>query len=161
MIHSIVLNLQRKVYDNSTKVTDLLKEANIVAKRIPDYKIYEWICSEMQGYAEENVPEYRKIKANICVFNIHKGILYIPGTDSKKMEVSKKIYSSIKQIEDFYYNSQEEYFILKCPILSNKIKNTILEIQREEAKKILVGVRQKLGKWLNEIEKKENKKSYN
>jgi hypothetical protein len=71
---SLVLELQRLCIDSSHEITDLLRQALLVASKLKleDFKL--WINSELNGYQENaKVPEYRMITCNLQVINPMRG----------------------------------------------------------------------------------------
>jgi hypothetical protein len=73
---SLVLELQRKALSNETKVSDLLRMALVVARKLDIGEFEQWINLELNGYNDENddeIPQYRKFQAALKVWNPYRG----------------------------------------------------------------------------------------
>lgn len=73
----IVLELQHEALDKSIRVSDLLRKALLVAKKLKISELESWILSELNGYSNTNkdsFPEYRWISGQIRSFNPYNGM---------------------------------------------------------------------------------------
>jgi AbiTii len=74
---SIVIELQRETLDKESSTTNLLRKALLVAKKLKQTDIVEWIEHEMNGYPHsknaEDYPPYRKVFGVPQVFNPYHG----------------------------------------------------------------------------------------
>ena len=70
---SLVLELQREIYENKIHTQDILRKAYIISRKLNIDSISEWLNLEMNGYEESGVPEYRKIKGIVYGRNPFKG----------------------------------------------------------------------------------------
>lgn len=74
----IVLELQREALDKSTRVSDLLRKALLVARKLKVVDLESWILSELNGYSKgSTVPDYRWVSGEIKTFNPYNG-MWIP-----------------------------------------------------------------------------------
>lgn len=70
IVNSLVLELQSAAWNSEEKVTNLLRKALVVAKKLGVTEFASWIDSEMYGYKETKViPDYRKVTGVIRAFN--------------------------------------------------------------------------------------------
>jgi hypothetical protein len=71
---SIVLELQREASDSSVSVTDILRKALIVARKLGLREFQGWIESELNGYSEpREIPDYRVLHGQLEAWNHMQG----------------------------------------------------------------------------------------
>lgn len=95
----LVLELQRDALDKNIDVSDLLRKAKVVSKKLSICEIEDWINNELSGYStvEDAIPEYREITGTVKVYNpyhgwqpLHFGDAYL-GEDLSKRKISQAI----------------------------------------------------------------------
>lgn len=71
----LVLELQRDALDKEVDVSDLLRKAMVVSRKLRINEISDWISNELSGYPnnEDLIPEYREVRGQIKVFNPYRG----------------------------------------------------------------------------------------
>ncbi len=70
----LVLELQAEALSRETSVSDLLRKALAVSKKLGVSEIEEWINYELKGYPiDSEVPEYRTVHGQIKVWNLYHG----------------------------------------------------------------------------------------
>lgn len=86
----LVLELQRDALDKSVAVSDLLRKALVVARKlkVPDFE--RWVRWELDGYeGSDDIPVYRHIGGELKAFNPYNG--WIPVMlDDRVMEMVTK-----------------------------------------------------------------------
>lgn len=71
---SLVLELQREALDSKAPITDLLRKALVVARKLGIKEFQEWVESELNGYSGGfPLPKYREIKGDLKCFNPYHG----------------------------------------------------------------------------------------
>lgn len=70
---SPVLELQHATLDQSTPVSALLRMAHALAYKLKLTETSSWIRSELEGYSDSNVPEYRRVSVLVEAFNPYHG----------------------------------------------------------------------------------------
>jgi hypothetical protein len=67
----LVEQLQEEALDSTKSITDLLRKALVVAKKLGIKDFEDWINAELNGYSgtNENIPEYRKVAGEIKAYN--------------------------------------------------------------------------------------------
>jgi hypothetical protein len=71
---SLVLELQKDAIDSCSKVSDLLRKAYVVAKKLKVKEFAEWIDLELKGYTEApELPDYRSVTGQVKAFNPYNG----------------------------------------------------------------------------------------
>jgi len=63
--NSIVLELQRDAVDGATRVSDLLRKALVVARKLSIPEFEAWINQELSGYEQAQAPAYRLMEGCI------------------------------------------------------------------------------------------------
>ena len=100
---SIILELQRESYDSSKSISDLLRKAFVVAKKLKIIEFEQWINAELNGYKGmySKVPDYREIVGEIKAFNPYRGWIPVVIYDSKMYTLltRRKINQPITQLE--------------------------------------------------------------
>src|SRR5690349_859361 len=74
-MESIVLELQRLAIDDKQNITELLRKALLVASKLKLTEFAEWATNELHGYKQADVPDYRKIRAEVKVDNPYHGLV--------------------------------------------------------------------------------------
>lgn len=107
---SIVQELQKDSLSNSGSITDLLRKAYFVAKKLKQNEFIEWLERETNGYPHnENVelPSYRKMKGRIMVHNPYHG--HQPVTFQNPEEFNKlsthNNYQPVSELEHIFKSS--------------------------------------------------------
>lgn len=54
---SLVRDLQKQAMDSSIPITDLLRSAYVVAKKLKIEEFEKWTNLELNGYKDNNVPD--------------------------------------------------------------------------------------------------------
>lgn len=111
---SLVLELQRDALDRSIHITDLLRKALLVSRKLKIKDIEAWIYSELNGYKENLIPEYRIVYGELKAFNPYVG--WMPVTVDKqldKMIRRQNVLLSVSQIESLADKSEGGNFVIK------------------------------------------------
>ncbi len=75
---SLVLQLQELSSSNDTEITELLRKALLVASKLGLEPLKNWANQELQGYGSTDIPNYRKVQAELKARNpVHGLISYI------------------------------------------------------------------------------------
>lgn len=122
---SIVIELQRELYDGDKSITDLLRKAYIVARKLKILEFEKWIDAELNGYYSKNVeiPEYRVVRIDMVALNPVRGYIPVWINDEKFSELlsSMTVSQSISEVEALL-ESDNDYAISKIP---PNIENTL------------------------------------
>jgi hypothetical protein len=70
---ALVHELTEMASDPSVSTVDLLRRALVAARRLDVLELVAWIDSELNGYRNGEVPEYRKIKGQLVAEHPHRG----------------------------------------------------------------------------------------
>ncbi len=80
---SLILEIQQIAMDSTIEVTDLLRKALLVSKKLGLQDFQEWIGCELYGYKDKKVPFYRKVRAELRVRNPYNGLIPFYFHDSE------------------------------------------------------------------------------
>ncbi|HWL10225.1 MAG TPA: hypothetical protein VNQ76_17600 [Planctomicrobium sp.] len=86
MSDPIVIELQRLASDGKCPVDELLRKALIVSTKLQISDFSEWIRSELNGYQDKEVPEYRVVSTSLKAINPVNGIHMPIFTDVPSQE---------------------------------------------------------------------------
>lgn len=166
---SLVIELQREALDPSVNVTDLLRKALVVSKKLdlPDFS--NWISNELDGYRGESpLPAYRKLRGEIKVLNPVLGWIPVIIPDSNLAQAlenayERDVFQPIGEIvalvnestqKDgviiFNYPSQSESMLMQ--IMEHPMRPA-LHIQRSQLYGIIDAVRNAVLNWSLQLEK--------
>jgi hypothetical protein len=88
---SIVLDLQRDMLDSNKKVSNLLRKAYVIARKLEVKDFETWTYNELNGYNQNlEVPLYRTLIGELRYWNPYHGWMYaiIPDTKlQKKLQI--------------------------------------------------------------------------
>lgn len=164
MPDSIVIELQRDALDRNCRVTDLLRKAFVVAKKLNVSEFENWITKELNGYEEaEPVPDYRMIRGRVRGWNPCHGWqpIYFPNAEMEDKLSQCGNNQTIAEIEDLL-NEKSEIGTLMIPFtgkvhqqLCTAIRDKIdisLIIQPSDLVKIIDKVRTIILNWALKLE---------
>ena len=158
----LVIDLQKNALDNSVNISDLLKKAFVVAKKLKIKEFEKWINDEMNGYIDiDNVPKYRYVFGKLKAFDPYRGWIpsYIKDNEFERKVRSKKMTSSINKLE-YLINDDESNIVMTFNGEVNSIFVEMFEFETEYAlfidkgqvKNILEAVRMIILNWALELE---------
>lgn len=70
---SLVEELQKDALNHDIKITELLHKCLVVATKLKQGDLTEWIRQELDGYGEAEVPKYRELYGAVQAFNPYHG----------------------------------------------------------------------------------------
>lgn len=115
---SIVLELQALSTDRSQSITNLLRKALLVATKLNLNEFKSWINNELHGYNSDNVPVYRKVKAELKAINPFHGYIPYIINNSEIMEILENVsvMDPIGSLEDLMRDDSQDKGILIVPL---------------------------------------------
>ena len=73
-MNSLVIEFQKQITDNSVEVSDLIRSCLIIATKLKNKDIKEWLNKELYGYEiDDEIPQYRLVPMSVKFFNPHYG----------------------------------------------------------------------------------------
>jgi hypothetical protein len=156
---SIVLELQEGIYNNSLSTVEVLRKAYIISRKLNIKDISEWLDSEMNGYNDCKVPNYRKVSGIIRGWNPYHG--WQPVMMEKEMEETCSSFSlsqSIDEIECLINDVEGNTIECRNGVTSHLIKELKADIKinlsKSQLKNILGIVSNKVLDWTLDLEEK-------
>lgn len=110
-MESLVLELQREAYNGDSSITNLLRKAYIVSRKLNIVEFQKWIKCEINGYNSEfEAPEYRQIYSELKAFNPYRGWVstQIVDRELEKSITTIKVTQSVSELEALT-NSDSEH----------------------------------------------------
>ncbi len=115
----LVHELQALATSDTCSINQLLRQAKLVATKLQQHGITEWIDSELDGYRSEsdNVPEYRILPCELKAYNPYNG-MHIPyvfqgAPDQAELFRKTKLFQPVSELENL---AQSEHQILTCTL---------------------------------------------
>jgi AbiTii len=160
-VTGLVLELQAEALDRSTPVSDLLRKALAVSKKLGVTQIEEWIGRELNGYPlAADLPAYREIHGQIKIWNPYHGWqpLHFGDADMGQKLSSRKIMQPVGELDSL--NTDKGGLQVSFP---EHIKNRLmsgmevaleptLHVPSSEVVGILDAVRNMILAWTLELE---------
>ncbi|WMI72114.1 hypothetical protein RBH88_03170 [Aminobacterium sp. MB27-C1] len=114
---SLVLELQREAMNTNSLLSDILRKALVVATKLKIDDFKRWIESEMKGYAENQIPSYRKVKGSVKAWNPYNGWIPVIIEDSEVSELISKrdIGQPISELESLL-TEKDKGGVLQVPL---------------------------------------------
>ncbi|MFF2589508.1 hypothetical protein ACFVSS_16770 [Peribacillus butanolivorans] len=136
-MESIVIELQREAISSSSNISDLLRKALFVARKLKVKEFEKWINQELNGYncPAKDIPEYRQVVGSLVWFNPVHG--WIPAVihDQEFSEMVKrtKLAESVPELLDLITAEKGHGLAVQLNqsqqnILSNLFKEHLSEI---------------------------------
>lgn len=163
----LVFELQRDALNSEIKVSELLRKALVVSKKLNITEMEEWINKELNGYSDkDNIPEYRIVTGDVKFYNpVHGCWLPIFFEDTKEAEkLSKRLINQSVDVLDSLAKNNTK--IMHIPFQKN-IENYLIRkmdalipfqisllIDKNEVIGILNTVKNKILDWSLKLEQK-------
>jgi hypothetical protein len=100
---SIVLELQRDTLNKNITVSELLRKALVISKKLNLNEFKRWVENELNGYdKKDDVPDYREITGEVMGYNPYNGWMPLIFIDPEIGEIvsTRKTMQSIAQLEE-------------------------------------------------------------
>ena len=115
---SVVIELQHDALNRDISITDLLRKAYVVARKLKIHEFEHWLSNELEGYKEQSeIPEYRVVTGQVKAWNPYHGWQSVFFEDPKIAEaVSKRDNNQrIAEIENLLNTVSEKGSNLQMP----------------------------------------------
>lgn len=161
---SLVFELQSKVLNSSSTVSDLLRTALIVARKLDVTEFEAWVTLELNGYADhdDDVPKYRKLQAALKVWNPYHGWQPLFTADAKMHEqlARSDMSQSIVELETLLCGKSRSFYSNFSPDLERRLMQNMevamrpaREVSRVQIAGIVERVRNLILDWALRLEK--------
>lgn len=101
-LSGLVLELQQDALNKDVHVSDLLRKALVVSKKLGVTQIEEWLNKELNGYGfDDDIPPYREIRGETKVRNPYHGWQPLNFDDPKMAEAlsRRKIMQTVGELD--------------------------------------------------------------
>ena len=161
---SLVHELQKEALDPNVKVSDLLRKALVVSKKLGISEIESWINKELNGYeVGSTMPEYRFAYGRVMVEDPRSGMAPVTFTDPAQEERLSKMpfISTAAHLEHLYGDGSSNSTILLSyhPRFGQKLMENmgsrvppVLQVQISEVYKVLDAIRNTILNWALKLE---------
>lgn len=156
--NSLVLELQREAIKSNCIVSDLVRNAYFIAKKLNITDIQEWLTFELNGYSDiRYVPDYRSLPLRVVARTMNGWIPVIIETKLKVIE-RHKITESIAELEEMLKSEQDVCISFHSDTLSLLCEVTGLRtdfrgfFNKTLFRQILEHVKTKILDWAIELE---------
>jgi hypothetical protein len=159
----LVLELQRDALNSEIKVSNLLRKAIVISKKLVIIEIEEWLNKELEGYLiTDKIPKYRIVHGEVKVFNPYNGWqpVYFEDSDEAEEYSKREISQKIGELE---FLSESDSGRLEIPFpqdIANRLMASIglplkptLITGKTGIIGILEAVRKKILNWSLELER--------
>jgi len=164
---SIVLQLQILATEKVNDISDLLRKALLVARKLGLGEFRQWIERELNGYdSHVDVPDYRKVRAELRLKNPYNGLIPIYLSDQRYTDVlcNVELRDPIENLQWLVTTLTKEGSYINVP-LSHKEEAFLLESQGDfgqlppvrklspnQASMVIDAVRTRILEWSLELE---------
>lgn len=117
---SLVLDLQQEVLKPDCDILNALRKAHLIATKLKLREFDTWIQLELNGYSYQDsasIPQYRNVKGILKAFNPYHGWItaQCPDDELEKMICEQKLWQSIGEIQELYYQGSKDQFLYQFP----------------------------------------------
>jgi hypothetical protein len=164
-MQSLVEELQKDALNQDVAVTELLQKCLVVAVKLEIQEFASWARQELDGYKNEEVPEYRVVYGQPQVKNPLRGYQPLFFDNPKLTERFSRMHFNqpVGKIEHELKRAQQkgsgEFYVLYPPAVEKKLMDSIefplqpfLNIGRSEFQKILDALRKIILEWTLKLE---------
>lgn len=162
---SLVLELQALASQESTAVPELLRKALVVATKLKSTGFRRWVENELHGY-EGEVPDYRKLRAQLMAKNPYHGLIpfVIPNDKMMDMICNVEVRDPVGSLTDLMENPRSDTGYLHFPMPPGaelelmKIQDTAAPLQpirrvaRNQVASVLDEIRSVVLEWSLKLE---------
>jgi hypothetical protein len=159
---SIVRELQRDAMDRQVRVSDLLRKALVVARKLGITEFDEWIEHELDGYPKgATYPKYRSVRGRVMYLNPYHGlqpVIFQSAKDEKSFSV-RPTSDTIAGVEALLEGKKGSYMMPYSADVGMKMMNAIgspsppvLVFQRSQLAGLLDTVRNVVLRWALKLE---------
>jgi len=161
---SLVHELQKEALDPNVKVSDLLRKALVVSKKLGISEIEAWINKELNGYeGGKDTPEYRLAYGRVMVDDPHRGMVPVIFKHQEQDERLSKmpLINAVAYLEHLYGDGSSDSTILLSylPKFGQKLMESmgsrvppVLQVQLSEVYKVLDAIRNIILNWALKLE---------
>ncbi|MGG3641446.1 hypothetical protein ABES38_08700 [Bacillus gobiensis] len=130
-MRSLVHDLQKEASDSTDSISNLLRKAYLVSRKLNVKDLETWLSKEINGYKKNDiVPDYRIVIGEVRAFNPYRG--WIPVMlDENLDEITRKqtVFDSVAQLEHLMESQQDGILAIQ---LSSGIQRSLAELTNHD-----------------------------
>lgn len=161
----IVISLQKELISTDCDVIVALRKAKVIASKLNISDFGLWVENELNGYSDNNVPAYRKVRGLLKAKCYHGYVtVSIGNSQLENIICEQNMQQPISQIMNFINDKDEGSLLLYPPgdvqLALNKCYNIgyptefVLCVEQGAMQKIIESVKNELLNWTLALEKK-------
>lgn len=151
---SSIIKLQKDLIGETKRLSSILREAYLVAKKLKLDDFSKWIEKEMNGYdVDDTVPDYRRIKGIIKIISLDYDCITV-DCGNEKTDDTLYIIQGISAIEALVLDKKNKLTIQIPTSFVNLNNGTHIFIDASIMSSIIDSSRKKLLDWTLELEQK-------
>jgi len=147
----IILELQKEATDANVRISDLLRKALLVAKKLKITEIEQWLMSELNGYDDgADIPQYRHVNGQIKAFNTYNGVwmpvMFAEGGAEKERILSQRMCGqAVSQLEALIDDNPEQVGMQYSPEIQARLMKGADLPEKEAASSVTINVENMTG----------------
>lgn len=117
-VSSAITQLQQDALDRKVPVSDLLRRALVVARKLELREFQEWIERELNGYGDSpDTPGYREVHGQVRGWNPHRGWQPVGFTNPQERDFysRRKCGQSIAELESLVESRRQDGYHMPFP----------------------------------------------
>lgn len=125
----LVFELQRDSLDSEIRVSNLLRKALVVSKKLGVIEIEEWLKKELDGYlSTDDIPKYRVVRGEVRAWNPYHGWLPLnfPNANIAQQLSVRDVIQSVGELDSL---SESGEYTMQIPF-SQEIVNSLMKAMR-------------------------------
>lgn len=158
---SLVLDLQRELYNNNISAEEALRKAYVISKKLNIQDMSVWISNELNGYEDINkIPDYRNINGVIEAFNPYHGWYPVKfnNLDMKKKFDNINLSFSISEMESMIKNNETSTIYLSTSGTSYLVEELNTKVRFQTSIHTFIGITNRIKniilEWTLQLEEK-------
>lgn len=140
---SLVLDLQKELYDNKISAEEALRKAYVISKKLNINDMNEWINNELNGYQNmKDIPNYRNITGTVEAYNPYHGWYPVKfvNLDVKEALSNIKLDFSISEMESIIKNSKTDIIYLDTRGTSYLVEKLNTKVRFQTSTHTFIGI---------------------
>lgn len=160
----LIFELQADALNSKAPVSDLLRKALVVSKKLGISDFEKWINSELNGYKDSNeLPEYRHLHGEVKVWNPYHGYQPLNFSNPKHAELlsSTECWQPVSELDELSNSDTKLLYMPYSQETTNMLLESMsvglqpsLQISKTSVIGILDAVRNNILNWALNLEQK-------
>ena len=155
-----IIELQKDLTDPSSKLSDILPKAYLIAQKLKLDELSQWIKNEMKGYSNvKECPDYRHMNGVLKGWNSYVGwqVIQIPNVELENVVNNFVETESIRTLESLIETKEVLYHTVPAELIDvlhlNGCTQLGIYFMTTSYRSVIEAVRQELLDWTITLEK--------